>query len=86
MATQTFQRKIYTEEQLTGESKEEAQRIIAGLAQDYVDRLNAARQELREAEKRRNKMQHEITRLERHIQRMKAFCQKHDMNITEIKE
>jgi len=68
-------------EQFNEQDREEIHRIIANLRQSYLDRLQDATVEFHRAQRQLNRAGHEITRLERHLERIDGFVAKHNITL-----
>lgn len=77
MKTQVIPTQII--EQFDEQDREEIHNIIANLRQSYVERLRDATVEFHRAQRHVNRAAHEITRLERHLERIDAFVAKHNI-------
>ena len=77
-----------TEEVFDERDREEIHRIIADLRQTYFERHTEALSNYHKIERESNRAQHEVTRIEKHIERIDEFCKKNDipLNTNYLKE
>ena len=60
--------------------------IITELRQSYVERLHEATLEFHRTQRLVNRAGHEVSRLERHLERIDGFVKKHNIPLDEGKE
>jgi len=75
----------HTEEVLDEKDRDEIHRIIADLRQTYVERHTAALSDYHQAQRTANRALHEVNRVEKHLERIKDFCQKNNIPLEEEK-
>lgn len=68
--------------------REEIHRIIADLRQTYFERHTEALSAYHKIERESNRALHEVNRIERHLERIDAFCTKNNipLNSNYLKE
>jgi len=69
------------EEHFEGRDRDEIKRIIADLRDTYVERLHIAQRDYHQKVREANQMSHEVSRLQKHLDRMEEFCKKHNIDI-----
>lgn len=79
IATQTAPRRL--EEAFDGKDREEIRRIINNLHDTYEERLHHAQHDYHQAQRSANRASHEVHRLERHLDRITTFCNKHNIEL-----
>ena len=79
--TQTIPTRL--EESLDEKDRTQIHDIIYELRRSYLNRLNEAVFEHNRAQRQVNRAAHEMHRLERHLERMNDFCQKHNIPMEE---
>ena len=67
------------EETFDEKDREEIHRIITDLRHTYLERHTEALTAYHKAEREANRRQHEVNRLERHLQRIEDFCKKNNI-------
>lgn len=75
----------HTEEVLDAKDRDEIHRIIADLRQTYIERHTEALSAYHQAERQANRALHEVNRVEKHLERIKDFCQKNNIPLEEEK-
>jgi len=70
-----------TEEVFDERDREEIHRIIADLRQTYFERHTEALSNFHKIERESNRALHEVTRIEKHIERIDDFCKKNDIPV-----
>lgn len=68
-----------TEEVFDERDRDEIHRIIADLRQTYRERHAEALSDYHKKEREANRALHEVNRVEKHLQRIEAFCKKNDI-------
>lgn len=58
--------------------------IVANLKQSYLDRKHDALLEFYRAQRQVNRASHEITRLEKHLERIDSFIEKNNIPLGEV--
>ena len=69
----------HTEEVFDENDREEIHRIIADLRETYFERHNEALSAYHKIERESNRALHEVNRIERHLERIDAFCKKNNI-------
>lgn len=69
----------HSDEMLDEKDRVEIHRIIADLRQTYLERHTEALGEYHQAERAANRALHEVNRVEKHLERIKDFCQKNNI-------
>jgi predicted esterase YcpF (UPF0227 family) len=68
-----------TEESFDEKDREEIHRIITDLRHTYLERHTEALAAYHKAEREANRKQHEVNRIEKHLQRIEDFCMKNNI-------
>jgi len=71
----------HTEEVFDERDREEIHRIIADLRQTYFERHTEALSNFHKIERESNRALHEVTRIEKHLERIDDFCKKNDIPV-----
>lgn len=69
-------------ETLTANDREEVHRIVTDLRQTYLDRHTEALIAFHKAEREVNRKQHEVHRIEKHLERIEAFCKENNIPVS----
>ncbi len=69
----------HTDEILDEKDRAEIHRIIADLRHTYIERHAEALGEYHQAQRKANRALHEVTRVEKHLERIKDFCKKNNI-------
>lgn len=75
----------HTEEVFDEKDRDEIHRIIADLRQTYIERHTTALSDYHQAQRTANRALHEVNRVEKHLERIKDFCQKNNIPLEEEK-
>jgi hypothetical protein len=68
-----------TEEPFTDTDREEIHRIITDLRHTYLERHTEALVAYHKAEREVNRKQHEVHRIEKHLERIENFCKENNI-------
>lgn len=68
-----------TDEEFDEKDRTEIHRIISELRHTYIEQHTEALTTYNKAERDANRKLHEVTRLEKHIERIEAFCKKNNI-------
>lgn len=71
------------DETFDDKDRSEIHGMIAALRKSYTDRLSEAALEFHRAQRAVNRASHEVTRIERHIERIDGFIAKHKIVMEE---
>ncbi|MGV9002113.1 MAG: hypothetical protein ACOH18_04135 [Candidatus Saccharimonadaceae bacterium] len=74
------------EEAFSEKDRTEIHRMITELRHSYLAQHTEALTDYNKAERESNRKLHEVTRLEKHIERIEAFCKKNNIPITNVFE
>lgn len=84
MVLQTHGTPHRTEEEFDEKDRTEIHRIISELRHTYLERHTEALAEYNKAERDANRKKHEVARLEKHLERIEAFCKKNNIPIENV--
>lgn len=74
------------EEVLDEKDRTEIHRMITELRHTYLERHTEALTDYNKSERESNRKLHEVTRIEKHIERIEAFCKKNNIPLTNVLE
>lgn len=63
------------------QDREKIHAIVANLKREYRERLDVIVRDYHAAQKSLNRASHEITRLERHLERVDDFCKQNNVRL-----
>ena len=86
MVLQTHGTPHLAEETFDEKDRTEIHRMITELRHTYLERHTEALTDYNKSERESNRKLHEVTRLEKHIERIEAFCKKNNIPITNVFE
>jgi hypothetical protein len=84
MAVKTFGVPHRTEDSFDEKDRSEIHRIITDLRHTYLERHTEALTQYHKAEREANRKLHEVNRIERHLERIEAFCKKNNIPLITI--
>jgi len=79
MAVKTFGVPHRTEDTFDEKDRTEIHRIITELRHNYLERHTEALTGYHKAEREANRKLHEVHRIEKHLERIEAFCKKNNI-------
>lgn len=71
------------EDTFLGKDRDEVDRIVRNMRRAYVDQLHEATFRYHQAQRQANRAAHEQHRIERHLERINAFCKQHNIPVTD---
>ena len=74
------------EETFDDKDRTEIDRIISGLRQSYLERHTEALADYNKSQREVNRKLHEVIRIEKHLERIDAFCNKNNISTAIVLE
>lgn len=79
MVLQTHGAPHQTKDEFDEKDRAEIHRIISDLRHTYLERHTEALADYHKAEREANRKLHEVTRIEKHLERIEDFCKKNNI-------